>query len=141
MHPTNTFSFTRQLEDGTTMEVSLAFRFTRTPDGHMHLAMADAMALVPAEIVVPCEPQRTDMRLPTESDEKYLHRLITQGLAKPRKLSDWAKCLSVSLRKLTLEKKAGRIAYELKGETRAGNAHLVAADEIMKAIQRLTSAA
>lgn len=139
MH-TETISFTRQLEDGSQLEISMSFRFTRTADGHMRVAVADGRPRESKGSTEDTTPLQAETRLPKESDSQYLQRLITIGKAEPRILSQWAKHLKVSLRKLTEEKKAGRIEYEQKRETRAGNSHLITAKEMIRAVERLTAA-
>lgn len=136
MH-TETISFTRQLEDGSQLEISMSFRFTRTADGHMRVAVADGRPRESEGCTEDTTPLQTETRLPKETDSQYLQRLIEIGKAEPRILSRWAKHLKVSLRKLTEEKKAGRIVYVEKRETRAGNAHLITAEEMLKAVERL----
>ena len=139
MH-SQTISFTRQLEDGSQLEISMSLRFTRTAEGHMQVAVADARPDTSEAGTEDTMAPPAETRLPKETDSQYLQRLIAIGKAEPRILSQWAKHLKVSLRKLTEEKKAGRIAYVEKRETRAGNAHLITAEEMIKTVERLKAA-
>ena len=47
MDPINTFSFTRQLEDGSMLEVSMSFRIACIPNGRVQVAVADVVADTP----------------------------------------------------------------------------------------------
>lgn len=138
MHPTSTFSFTRELEDGSLLEISMAFRFTRNSGGQLQVAVTDVAAEPRIDEVDDSDTIDRSKRLTKETDVQYLQRLISMGEAEPRILARWAKLLNVSLRALNKEKRSGRIKYVEKGHTRAGNAHLVTSAEVMKTLLRLS---
>lgn len=137
MHPAQTISFTRQLEDGSSLEISMSFRFTRTDNSHMQVAVVDANDNTPQPEAGFARTSAANTRLPKETDTQYLQRLTAMGQAEPRILSQWAKHLKTSQRKLVEEKRAGRIKYTRKRETRAGNAHLITVTEMIKTVERL----
>lgn len=141
MHQTQSFTIARQLDDDSILEISMSFRISRSTDGHLRVAAVDSAPVALDAGVAPAEAQTDGTRLSDETDAQYLQRLITMDRAEPRILSRWAKHLKVSLRRLNQEKKAGRIAYAVKGETRAGNAHLITVTEMIKTVERLSLAA
>jgi hypothetical protein len=133
----NTVTLTHALNDGTTVEISVSLRVTRSPDGHLEVVVADAESDAPTAAVSTQATATNKARRATETDAQYLQRLVELGEAEPRILSRWAKLLKTSYRKLVEEKKAGRINFVEKGHTRAGNAHLVSVEEMIKAVERL----
>lgn len=138
MHPSNTFSFSHQLENGAKLEISLSFKVTRSADGHLQIAIGEPAAESPVAVITPEPAPVSGKRSAKETDVQYLQRLIQMGEAEPRILPRWAAMLTgVSRRKLMDEKKANRIEYVQKGETRAGNAHLITAKEMIKTLERL----
>lgn len=138
MHPSNTFSFTHQLENGAMLEISMSFKVTRSADGHLQVAIGESVVETPIPVITPDPAPVSTKRSAKESDVQYLQRLIQMGEAEPRILPRWAKLIkNVSLRTLAAEKKAKRIDYVQKGETRAGNAHLISAAEMIKTLERL----
>lgn len=134
MHPTNTVTLTHALNDGTTLEISVSLRITCAPDGHLQVVVADAESGAPA---AHSKQVMSINRRTVETDAQFLQRLVETGEGEPRILSRWAKLLKTSYRKLVAEKKAGRIDFVEKRHTRAGNAHLVSAEEMIKAVERL----
>jgi hypothetical protein len=134
---TDTFSFSRRLADGTIMQVAISFSPMGTVGTNSFIS--EEMQIVsPATLAAtPAATKASERRGPEETDAAYLNRL-SQEQAPPRMLSDWAKDLRVSLRSLTAEKKAGRIAFARRQETRGGNAHLVSPSEMLRTLNRLS---
>ena len=139
MSSTDTITFSRPLADGLLLQIAVSFSVVSTNGTHMVTGMVNESA-PPATPETPVEaPRLATKRHTGESDEVYLQRLIKRDLAPPRMLSDWADCLSVSLRKLTAEKKAGRLKWVERGETKGGNAHLISANDVLEAVMRLNA--
>lgn len=136
MNPVNTVTLTHALNDGTTLEISVSLRVACSPDGRLEVMTADAEIDAPPAADFSKQAMTTSRRR-METDAQYLQRLVEMGEGEPRILSRWAKLLKTSYRKLVAEKKAGRIEFVEKRHTRAGNAHLVSAEEMIKAVERL----